>query len=114
MSNPPITPFAVRPREGKLLAGCGETEFYKRLNAGRYESFLDGTSRLVTVASIIADQKRLLAATSGTPRDKPSKRRGGPGRPKKSAQEKQPRRKAQRSPKPSKRKAQPAEASATT
>jgi len=78
-----IEPFAVRPKDGARLAGCGETEFYKRLNAGRYESFLDGTARLVTVRSIRADQEKLLAASKGTPRDNPSKRRGGPGRPKK-------------------------------
>jgi hypothetical protein len=78
-----IEPFAVRPKDGTRLAGCGETEFYKRLNSGRYESFLDGTSRLVTVRSIRADQEKLLAASKGTPRAQPSKRRGGPGRPRK-------------------------------
>src|SRR5262245_51960596 len=105
-----ITPFAVRPKDGKVLAGCGETEFYKRMNQGRYETFLDGTSRLVTVRSIIADQERMLAATGGTPRERPSIRGGGPGRPKKTAQEKQ-RHKAQPKPR-ARRKARPPEASA--
>jgi hypothetical protein len=78
-----IEPLAVRPKQGALLAGCGLTEFYKRLNQGRYETFLDGPNRLVTVRSIRADQQQQLEAARGTPRSSPSKRRGGPGRPRK-------------------------------
>jgi len=33
-----LEPFAVRPKDGRRLAGCGETEFYKRMNEGRYET----------------------------------------------------------------------------
>jgi len=98
-----VEPFAVRPKDGARIAGCGLTELYKRLNSGRYESFLDGTSRMITVRSIHEDQKKLLAAAAGTPSDKPSSR----GRPKKSAQK-------NRRPKPrARRKARPAEAFAT-
>ncbi len=79
-----LEPFAVRPKEGMRLAGCGESEFYKRINAGRYESFLDGTSRMITVRSIRSDQEKLLAEARGTPREKPSKRAGfRDGRPRK-------------------------------
>ena len=83
MPNPAIVdikPFAVRPKDGARLAGCGLTEFYKRLNDGRYESFLDGTARLVIVDSIRRDQQKLLATARGTPRTNPSRRSGGPGR----------------------------------
>jgi hypothetical protein len=86
MSDQPIVeiqPFAVRPKDAARLAGCGITQLYERLNTGVYESFLDGTARLVTVESIRAHQERQLAATRGTPHELRSKRRGGPGRPKK-------------------------------
>jgi len=77
-----IPPYADRPKQGKDLAGVGLTEFYKRLNQGRYQSFLDGNNRMVVVESIFADQRR-LAEERGTPRSKPSKaRKGGPGHPK--------------------------------
>jgi hypothetical protein len=78
-----IEPLAVRPKVGARLAGCGLTEFYKRLNEGLYESFLDGSARLVIVESIRAHQQRQLEASRGTPREKPSRRGGGPGRPQK-------------------------------
>jgi hypothetical protein len=74
-----ISPFAVRPKDGARLAGCCLREFYNRLNDGIYETFLDGTARLVTVASILAHQKHQLAAARGTPRDNPSPRSGGGG-----------------------------------
>jgi hypothetical protein len=78
-----LEPFAVRPKVAAQLDACGITEFYKRLNRGEYETFVDGGARLVTVRSIRARQERLLTAASGTPREKPSARRGGPGRPRK-------------------------------
>ena len=77
--------FAVRPKDGARLAGVGLREFYKRLNDGTYQSFLDGPNRLVVVESILSHQKQQLAATAGTPRERPSLRNGGPGRPKKTA-----------------------------
>jgi len=77
-----LEPFAVRPKDGARLAGVGLTKFYERLNQGVYESFLDGSSRLVTVESIKKHQKKLAAAIE-TPANKPSVRGGGPGRPKK-------------------------------
>jgi len=96
-----------------LIAGCGVTEIYKRMNSGRYKSFLDGTSRLIVVQSILDDQAKLLATAAGTPCDQPSKR----GRPQEPAQEKQqprPRHKAQPKPQRRRKAISSAEASATT
>jgi len=86
MPNPAVNlePFAVRPKDGARLAGVGLTTFYDRLNAGLYESFLDGSARLVTVESIKAHQRKQLEKTRGKPRENPSCRAGGPGRLKKS------------------------------
>jgi hypothetical protein len=78
-----LQPFAVRPREGARLAGVGLTLFYKRLNDGTYQSFLDGNNRLVVTASILAHQQKQLKIQRGTPRNAPSVRGGGPGRPRK-------------------------------
>jgi hypothetical protein len=69
-----IEPFAVTPKVAAQLESCGLTEFYKRLNAGEYECYLDGGKCLVTVRSIRARQQRLLAAAAGTPRQNPSPR----------------------------------------
>jgi hypothetical protein len=76
-----IEPFAVRVTEAMRLDGCRTTEFYRRLKAGEYESYIDGTTRMVTVRSIRARQQRALAASNANG-DKPA-RRPGPGRPKK-------------------------------
>jgi hypothetical protein len=83
-----ITPFAVRPKIGAQLAGVGLTKFYEQLAAGEYETWTEDGIRLVTVRSIFGRQRRQLEAASGKPPQKdPSQRRGGPGRPKKTATE---------------------------
>jgi hypothetical protein len=87
MHDSQLLPFAVRVKEGMRLAGCGLTQFYRRLNAGVYVSFLDGCNRLVTVESILDHQRRQLEKTRGTPRDKPSNK---PSPHKKSAAANQP------------------------
>jgi hypothetical protein len=76
-----IEPFAVRVPEAMRLDGCRTTEFYRRLKAGEYESFVDGSVRMVTVRSIRARQQRALAASNASG-DKPA-RRAGPGGPRK-------------------------------
>jgi hypothetical protein len=76
-----LEPFAVRVPEAMRLDGCRTTEFYRRLKAGEYESYVDGTVRMVTVRSIRARQARALAASNANG-NKPA-RRPGPGRPKK-------------------------------
>jgi hypothetical protein len=80
-NSPQILPYAVRPKTGMALAGVGHSEFYKRINSGLYQSYLDGSSRFVVTESILAHQRRLAKEQSGTPATKPSKRH--PGRPKK-------------------------------
>jgi hypothetical protein len=67
-------PFAVPPKAAARMENCGLTEFYRRLNSGEYESYLDGGKRLITVRSIRARQERLLKAASGSPRQNPSPR----------------------------------------
>jgi hypothetical protein len=83
----PVQPFAVRPKVGAQLAGVGLTKFYEQLNAGEYETFTEDGIRMITVRSIFERQQRLLAEANGTPKEKPSQRRAGPGRPKKTSAE---------------------------
>ena len=52
-------PAYVRPKLAAWLAQCGRSELYERLNAGRYRSYHDGKCRMIEVASILEDQKRL-------------------------------------------------------
>lgn len=66
--------FAVQPKVAARLDNCGLTELYERLNAGEYETYIDGGKRLITVRSIRARQERLLAAAGGAPRSNPSPR----------------------------------------
>jgi len=76
-----IEPFAVRPKTLAQIEDCSIAEIYKRLNGGQYESFLDGSSRLITMRSVRARQERLAKAAS-QPGTKPSKAPNRPGRPK--------------------------------
>ena len=65
MSDPPaITPLYARPKLASFLAQCSRAELYNRLQAGRYRSFHDGKCRMIEVASIFEDQRR-LAEKSG-------------------------------------------------
>jgi hypothetical protein len=75
-------PYAVRRKVGMKLAGVGSTEFQKRVNSGRYQTFLDGALRYVVTQSIIDDQKRLAEAanTPDPPLGKGSRRRGRPSK----------------------------------
>jgi hypothetical protein len=50
-------PLVVSPRRARHLLDCGNTRFYELLAAGELESFKDGKSRKVTMASI----KRYIA-----------------------------------------------------
>ena len=69
-----LAPYAVRFKHAMGLAGVGKTELWKRLNAGIYQSFLDGNNRMVVTQSIF-DHQRRLAEKPSTPASKPSKRR---------------------------------------
>src|SRR5262249_49007622 len=77
-----IEPFAVRPKTLAQIEDCSVAEIYKRLNGGQYESYLDGTARLITMRSVRARNER-LAPTASQPGTKPSKAPKRPGRPKK-------------------------------
>ena len=54
-------PLVVSPRRARHLLDCGNTRFYELLAAGELESFKDGKSRKVTMASIRAYVARRLA-----------------------------------------------------
>jgi len=56
-----IEPTVVRPKQACILLGCGQTRLFDMLNNGELESYLDGASRLITVASIKARIARKLA-----------------------------------------------------
>jgi len=59
-----IEPFVVRPRTACRLLDCGVTRLYDLIARGEVESFLDGGSRKIVVASIKSylDRKRAEAA----------------------------------------------------
>ena len=75
----PVEPLLVRPREAWRMLGCGNTRGYALLNAGELESFLDGRSRKITVASIRAYIARKLAGADRSAKEAaPQRRRGRP------------------------------------
>jgi hypothetical protein len=57
-----ITPLVVRPRTAWKMLGCGNTRGYELLAAGELDSFSDGRSRKITVASIHRYIERRLEA----------------------------------------------------
>jgi hypothetical protein len=61
MSDNPLEPLVVRPKVAQRLIGCGNTRFYELLAIGELESYKDGKSRLITMASIKARVARMLA-----------------------------------------------------
>ncbi len=71
-------PLLVRPRDAWRLLSCGNTHGYELLNAGELETFLDGRSRKITVASIRAYIARKLEATRAMSTAPLPRRRGRP------------------------------------
>jgi hypothetical protein len=63
---PSLEPLVVGPREACVLLGCGLTRFYEILP--ELESYLDGSTRRITVASIKARIARKLAEAPGAQR----------------------------------------------
>jgi hypothetical protein len=59
-----VEPLVVKPKTAWRMLGCGNTHGYALLAAGELESFKDGHSRKITVASIKAFIARRLAAES--------------------------------------------------
>ena len=65
-----VEPLVVKPKVAWKLLGCGNTRGYQLLAAGELESYKDGRSRKITVASIIAFVTRQVAAASSEERGK--------------------------------------------
>ena len=59
-------PLLVKPKDAWRMLGCGNTRGYELLAAGDLDSFLDGRSRKITVASIHAYIARRLTAAGAT------------------------------------------------
>jgi hypothetical protein len=50
-------PLVVSPRRARLMLDCGNTRLYELITARELDTYKDGKSRKITVASI----KRLIA-----------------------------------------------------
>jgi hypothetical protein len=61
-----IAPLVVKPRVAWLLLQCSNTKGYELIGAGELESFKDGKSRKITVASIHRYIAKRLAEGEGT------------------------------------------------
>jgi excisionase family DNA binding protein len=61
----PVEALVVRPKQACILLGCGLTYLFDLLNKGELESYRDGRSRLITLASIRARVARKLAEARG-------------------------------------------------
>jgi hypothetical protein len=59
-------PLVVKPRVAWKMLACSNTRGYQLLAAGELESFLDGRSRKITVASIRDYIARRLTAHGAT------------------------------------------------
>lgn len=59
-----IEPLVVSPRDARKAIGCGNTRFYELLNLGEIQSYTDGRSRKVIVASLRDYVTRQLEAES--------------------------------------------------
>jgi excisionase family DNA binding protein len=57
-----LSPLVVRPRQACAMLSAGLTRVYELMNCGELESFRDGGSRKITVASIKAYVERRLDA----------------------------------------------------
>jgi hypothetical protein len=69
-------PLLVSPRDAWRMLGCGNTHGYALLKAGELQSFLDGRSRKITVASIHGYVARKLEQISTeSRRERPRKKR---------------------------------------
>jgi hypothetical protein len=56
-----LGPLVVKPKVAWKMLACSNTRGYELLKAGQLESFKDGKSRKILVASIEAYIKRRLA-----------------------------------------------------
>ena len=58
-----LDPLVVKPKVAWKMLACGNTRGYELLAAGELESYKEGRSRKITVASIKALVARRLAAS---------------------------------------------------
>jgi excisionase family DNA binding protein len=65
-----LEPLVVKPKVAWRMLGCGNTRGYELLASGELESYRDGRSRKITVASIKAFVARQLSAASSGERGK--------------------------------------------
>jgi excisionase family DNA binding protein len=56
-------PLVVSPQRGRKMLDVGNTRFYELIAAGEIESYKDGKSRKITVASIKAYIARRIQAS---------------------------------------------------
>jgi excisionase family DNA binding protein len=76
-------PLVVDPTGGCVLLRCGLDKLYKLLSSGEIDSYLDGRSRRIPVASIKAYIERRIAASrdfkpaSNNPHANSKRRRDG-------------------------------------
>ncbi len=56
-----IEPLAVSPKVAGKIGGWGHTRTYELINSGELESYRDGGSRRITMASIKARIAKLIA-----------------------------------------------------
>jgi excisionase family DNA binding protein len=59
-----VEPLVVKPKAACSLLGCGLTRLYQLIAAGELDSFRDGRSRKIIVASIQRYIERQLARTA--------------------------------------------------
>jgi hypothetical protein len=63
---PDLGPLVVKPRVAWKMLACSNTRGYELLAAGKLDSFLDGRSRKITVASIRRYIEQRLTSTQIT------------------------------------------------
>jgi len=59
-----LDPLVVKPKVAWRMLGCGNTRGYELIAAGELESYKDGRSRKITVASIKRYIEQQLAASN--------------------------------------------------
>jgi len=64
-SSPSMSPLAVPPREASRLLSMSMSRLYGLMRAGELESYRDGRSRRITMASIQKRLARQLADSAG-------------------------------------------------
>jgi hypothetical protein len=72
-------PLVVKPKGACRMLDCGITRLYELIGAGELQTFLDGRSRKITVASIAAYIARRLDPIEANTSPSPARR----GRPRK-------------------------------